>query len=350
MKNITEQEIMKHWKGDISHPLVSICTITYNHEKYIAEALDSFLMQETNFPFEILIDDDCSPDGTAEVIKKYMEKFPNIIRATLREKNIGMIENSRENRRRAKGEYIAFCEGDDYWIDKQKLQYQIEKMKKHSNCEMSFHPAISLKQDTMMERMERRHAKHDKVFNLKEIIKGDGGFCPSPSIIVKREAIDRLPKFYGNAPAGDYILQIFGSMKAGALYIDKAMSVYRVHSGGLYTATENNFLLRKNFLVGMMEQLNEIDKFFNFQYQKEIMFVRSNMLIYALDNKNYSIHDRIDLYEMYKHYLSEKQQIQWLEKIKTEKNHLVSIIIPCYNQYNISKNLYKVQLIKLIQI
>ena len=70
----TEQIIMKNWKGDANTPLVSICTITYNHEKYIAEALDGFLMQETDFPFEIVIDDDCSTDGAADLIKRYIEK------------------------------------------------------------------------------------------------------------------------------------------------------------------------------------------------------------------------------------------------------------------------------------
>ena len=113
----TEQEIMQNWKGDNSVPLVSICTITYNHKKYIAEALDSFLMQKTNFPFEIVVDDDCSPDNTSEVIKKYRKKFPNIIKANLREETIGMIPNFIENMKRAKGKYIALCEGDYYWID-----------------------------------------------------------------------------------------------------------------------------------------------------------------------------------------------------------------------------------------
>lgn len=114
----TEKEIMQHWEGDLETPIVSICTITYNHEKFIEEALDSFLMQETNFPFEIVVDDDCSPDATAEIIKKYMQKYPNIMNVRLREKNVGSMQNFLENMQRAKGKYIALCEGDDYWTDR----------------------------------------------------------------------------------------------------------------------------------------------------------------------------------------------------------------------------------------
>ncbi len=132
---------MQNRKGDIATPLVSVCTITYNHEKYIVEAIDSFLMQKTNFPFEIVIDDDCSTDDNAKTIRGYADKYPNIIKANLREKNIGMVANGMENLKRARGEYIALCEGDDYWTDPEKLQTQTDEMRKHPNINLCFHSA-----------------------------------------------------------------------------------------------------------------------------------------------------------------------------------------------------------------
>ena len=137
----TEQEIMQNWEGNINTPLVSICTITYNHEKYITEALDSFLMQETNFPFEIVVDDDCSTDGAPAVIRKYVEKFPHIIKANLREKNVGMNSNFIGSLQRAKGKYLALCEGDDYWTDVNKLQIQVDFLESHKEYNMVFHNA-----------------------------------------------------------------------------------------------------------------------------------------------------------------------------------------------------------------
>jgi glycosyltransferase involved in cell wall biosynthesis len=127
----TEKEIMKNWKGDVSKPVVSICCITYNHEKFIEDALDSFLMQETDFPFEIVIDDDCSTDNTPNIIKKYKEKFPNIINENLRNKNVGPNKNFIENLKRSKGEYIAICDGDDYWTDPLKLKKQVNFLEKN---------------------------------------------------------------------------------------------------------------------------------------------------------------------------------------------------------------------------
>ena len=121
----TEVEIMQNWKGDISNPLVSICSITYNHEEFIAEALDSFLMQETDFPFEIIIGEDYSTDDTRKIIQEYVNKYPNIIKLIISEYNVGMLENSRRTIVACSGEYIAFCEGDDYWTDVEKLQRQV---------------------------------------------------------------------------------------------------------------------------------------------------------------------------------------------------------------------------------
>ncbi|MDY0222509.1 MAG: glycosyltransferase [Desulfobacterium sp.] len=124
----TEQEIMQAWKGDPTQPLVSVCCITYNHEPYIEDTLEGFLIQETDFPFEILIHDDASTDKTADIIREYETAYPNLI------KPIYQIENqySKGNRpglintKRAKGKYIALCEGDDYWIDPHKMQKQVD--------------------------------------------------------------------------------------------------------------------------------------------------------------------------------------------------------------------------------
>jgi len=140
----TEQEIMKNWQGDIKKPIVSVCSITYNHEKYISEAIDSFLMQETDFPFEILIGEDCSTDGTRKIIDAYIEKYPNIIKLITAENNVGMIQNIKRTFEASIGFYIAFCEGDDYWTDTKKLQIQIDEMKKYPSIDISFHLASTI--------------------------------------------------------------------------------------------------------------------------------------------------------------------------------------------------------------
>lgn len=117
-------------------PLVSICSITYNHALYIRQCLEGFLMQKTNFAFEVIINDDCSTDGTTEILKEYAEKYPHIIKPIFQQENQyqkgvrGMFQNIVLPR--AHGKFIAICEGDDYWTDPLKLQKQVDFFQKNS--------------------------------------------------------------------------------------------------------------------------------------------------------------------------------------------------------------------------
>ena len=115
--------------------MVSICCITYNQEKYIKDAIEGFLMQKTNFLFEIIIHDDASTDKTADIIREYQQKYPDKIRTILQKENQYKkgVRNSYTVFKEAKGKYIAFCEGDDYWIDENKLQKQVNYMEEHED-------------------------------------------------------------------------------------------------------------------------------------------------------------------------------------------------------------------------
>lgn len=124
-------------------PLVSICCITYNHAQFIRKCLDGFLMQKTDFPIEILIHDDCSTDGTTEIIREYEAKYPDLIFPLYEEENQYQQGKAGEidfyNYRRARGKYIAYCEGDDYWTDPLKLQKQVDFMEANPEYSVCFH-------------------------------------------------------------------------------------------------------------------------------------------------------------------------------------------------------------------
>lgn len=126
LKNLkTEQEIMQNWPVDISKPLVSICCITYNHEHYIRDAFNGFLMQQTDFPFEVVVGEDCSTDNSRKIIEQYSQTYPNIIKLITSSDNVGVNINFERTLRSCQGEFIALCEGDDYWTDPCKLQKQV---------------------------------------------------------------------------------------------------------------------------------------------------------------------------------------------------------------------------------
>ncbi len=141
-------------------PLVSICSITYNHINFIRQALDGFLMQATSFPVEIIIHDDASTDGTAEIIREYQACYPDKIYAILQQ------ENQRSFGKRifsftsekARGKYIALCEGDDYWISAKKLQTQVEFLEQHPNCSACFHDTQIVFEDKSQE--SRRYCQN----------------------------------------------------------------------------------------------------------------------------------------------------------------------------------------------
>ena len=123
----------------MTNPLVSIVCITYNHEPYLCQALDGFLMQRTTFPVEIILAEDCSTDGTRAICEEYAKRYPGKIRYIWSETNVGAVANERRAMEAAQGKYIAFCEGDDYWTDADKLQRQVDFMESHPDYSVCWH-------------------------------------------------------------------------------------------------------------------------------------------------------------------------------------------------------------------
>ena len=135
---------------------VSVLTATYNHENYIRHTIESVIAQKTNFKFELIIGDDCSTDKTGEIVREYADKYPDIIVPIIREKNVGMAMNTMDLMAKSKGEYIAFVEGDDYWIDANKLQKQVDFLESHRDYVAVFGTCI------MVDENENRLENYEK--------------------------------------------------------------------------------------------------------------------------------------------------------------------------------------------
>ena len=143
-------------------PLVSICTTTYQHSRYIRQTLDSFLSQKTDFPFEILVHDDCSSDGTAEILQEYARRYPGIVLPLFETENQyskGVPINETFNFPRARGKYIALCEGDDFWCDEGKLQAQADYMESHPDCTFCFTNGYIVEESQSFGSEWRKHAR-----------------------------------------------------------------------------------------------------------------------------------------------------------------------------------------------
>ncbi|MDD5371922.1 MAG: glycosyltransferase [Sulfurimonas sp.] len=230
MLNKTEKEIMKNWQGNISKPIVSVCTITYNHEKYIHEAIDSFLMQETDFPFEIIIGEDCSIDTTKKIVEEYIQKYPNIIRLITSDNNVGMQENGKRTIEACLGKYIAICEGDDFWTDKNKLQIQKDFLYNNFEYVICYTDCQPFNENGLMN-IDFGGARRD--LTTDELQKATPIYTLT---VMFKNVIKEFPQEYLFSKYGDvFIWSMLGEYGKGKYLPQIKPSAYRVHQGGLYS-------------------------------------------------------------------------------------------------------------------
>lgn len=251
--------------------MTSICCITYNHENYIADAIESFLMQKTDFKYEILIYDDASTDRTPEIIKQYESKYPDLIKPIYQTENqyskgVKTLDFSME---KAKGKYIAICEGDDYWIDPYKLQKQVDYMETHPECSMCVHAAYRVLPDKTKLKLHLRPNHGNKVFTVEEVIQqGDGGLFATNSILYPAVFSTNRPYFYEKAPVGDYPLAIYLALQGTVYYIDEFMSAYRVGVKGSWSSRMSSASIerRVTLIDAIANMLNEINRYTEYKY------------------------------------------------------------------------------------
>lgn len=218
-------------------PLVSISCITYNHAPYIRECLEGFLMQKTNFPFEILIHDDASTDGTADIIREYEAKYPELIKPIFREKNLysqGVRGMNRFNFERAQGKYIALCEGDDFWTDPNKLQIQFDFMESHPDYSMCFHNALFWNYETG-DRSESHYCGSDATITLDDMLKYYLENVVTHTVFLRRKCLNKLSVFSENISVGDVPIQLCAATSGKVFYNSRVMGCYRWRTPGSWT-------------------------------------------------------------------------------------------------------------------
>lgn len=262
-------------------PLVSVCVATYNQQDYIGQCLDGILMQQTDFPFEIIVGEDESPDNTGEICKKYAEEHPDKIRLFLRDRKESHYTNADGtksrynglwNRMSCRGKYIAFCEGDDYWTDPTKLQQQVDIMEK--NPEVGF-----VHTDFEMSEGKVGHSKwpEEPICATEKLINAE---CHIGSLtaMYRRELLDKIPKLYysQNFKMGDLPMQIEMSRECKFQYINKITAVYRV----LQNSASHNSDIQKE--IDFYKSARECRMFYAKQYGMEVKDDDKQMYLYIM--------------------------------------------------------------------
>ncbi|HEK2899005.1 glycosyltransferase [Proteus terrae] len=252
---LSEKEIIDRW--DSKEVIVSVICCTYNQEKYIEDTILGVLCQNTSYRYEFIIHDDCSTDSTSNIIKKYADNYPNIIKHIIPPKNIYSqgIQPGINAFSFTTGKYIALCEGDDFWIDENKITKQVEILEIEKSINLCFSSAYTLQPNG---KIEVAANYNDEIFisSLSTVIRQGGAYMPTASIIFRREVFILFKDNFSRASIGDYYCQILGSIGKGAIYLPDITCVYRINSVGSWSENRKN--INKEFLIS---EINEYEKY-----------------------------------------------------------------------------------------
>jgi glycosyltransferase involved in cell wall biosynthesis len=219
--------------------------ITYGHEKFIEQAINGVLMQQGDFELELILSNDCSPDNSDSVIQRILQNHPNAswINYVKQEENLGMMTNFIVAMRQCKGNYIALCDGDDYWTDPYKLQKQVDFLEANPEYVLSFHKVKILKPDGSL--VDDFITKVPEHYETIETLARLGNYIHTPSVVF-RNLLKAFPKEFLLSPIGDYFLYMILSEHGKLKYIDEEMAVYR-DGVGIHSTNSQIKMAKANF-------------------------------------------------------------------------------------------------------
>lgn len=235
-------------------PLVSVCMITYNHATFIAEAIEGVLMQKTDFPIELIIADDFSTDDTGKIAREYSIKYPDTIRILPRESNLGILPNFIDSLRNCSGEYIAICEGDDYWTDPLKLQKQVDFLEANPDFAISSHRVRVMENGSNSEEVFPDETV-PKVTAFKEL--SYVNYIPTLSCVFRNKLFEQFPSRFEQLSVGDYPLHLLNAQHGLIRHFDDVMGTYRIHHGGAWSLIADEVRRTK-----WLEMLKVCDEYF----------------------------------------------------------------------------------------
>ena len=236
--------------------LVSVSITTFNHRPYIEDAVNGALSQRTPFSYEIIVGDDCSTDGTREILLEMNERLGGRLRLVLPERNLGdggkpMFARTLEV---ARGRYIAVLDGDDYWTDPAKLTKQVEFLEAHPECSMCFHDVLQVTDDGSRPPHRRNASTPAKFTGIEDVLKGCYVGACTP--MFRREVVCPLPDWYFKMEFGDWPLYLIAAELGPIGYIDEVMAVYRIHSGGMWNHLDS--VRKYEQMLRFYQQIHEV--------------------------------------------------------------------------------------------
>jgi len=235
---------------------LSVMMITYNHEQFIAQAIESVLTQRVNFDYEIVIGEDCSTDGTRAIVMDFHRRYPNRIVPLLRNQNLGVMQNLESTLMACRGQYLALLEGDDYWICDEKLQKQIDFLDSKPDCAICCHHVDFLNETGSAYFVPRFPGGS---YTIEDLLKGN--FIMTCSTVLRRDLVCELPGWLREMKLGDWPMFVIAARHGTIELMSEVMAVYRVHQGGTWSSLPKITRLRES-----VRMLKALDRHLEFQY------------------------------------------------------------------------------------
>lgn len=252
---------------------ISVLVMTYNHAAFIRQALDSVLMQNVDAEFEVLISEDCSTDGTREIVQEYRERYPGTIRLLLSSQNLRTNAILARGLEAARGEYVALLDGDDYWLSPDKLARQTAFLDAHPECSMCFHNAAVIHHDESRQPWNWTPVDHPEISTLEDLWMGN--FIATCSTMFRRGVSGPLPAWYNDFfPITDWPLHILNAERGFIGYINEVLGVYRYHEGGCYSP-----ISQREKLSYTLTFYRRINACLNYRYDRQIRTAISKYFI-----------------------------------------------------------------------
>ncbi len=237
---------------------VSICMITYNQGKFIEQAIRSVLCQKTNFDFQLVVADDCSIDNTKDILNSLKFEFPDNLIVKLSHVNNGVHKNFASALNQCNGEYIALCDGDDYWTDPNKLQTQFDLMEANPDCAICFHN-MEVQYESNEKPSHKSNRNQKEVTDITHLCAEN--YIYTASSFLRRIAMPAHPAWFASAMPLDYPIFVLAARNGNIRYIDKTMGVYRIHGGGIWNPSG-----RKRHYFKVYRTLKNLDAELKYKY------------------------------------------------------------------------------------
>ena len=250
----------------MSGPLVDIIMPTYNHEKFIAKAMDSVLAQQTGFAYRLMVGDDCSTDETQSIVRHYAEKYPGKIEYLFSPVNLGALHRDRISVKllyQCTAKYVAILEGDDYWSDPYKLQKQVDFLERRTECSICFHNAEMFYEDGSQPSERLRPTDQKEISKVEDVL---AGMVPIPcTVMFRNNLLGELPECFYDVTNADWMLWVLLAEHGDIGYINEVMAAYRMHAGGMWSRLTAQQRVKEH-----IHTYKTINEHLNFKYDRMI--------------------------------------------------------------------------------